>query len=303
MEATQAGDVLLPIHGTWRDYLNLAKPLTTLMLQVPALAALMIAAGQEGPSLKMMLVTIIGGVLTCAGANALNCYIDHERDSLMYQTRNRPIPAQRIDPSNARRFGLLLSVLGVATFAFGATLVSALLAFTGILFYVIVYTSWLKMRTTYNSLFSGIAWAWPALVGWSVSGGFSFQALVLFGILIYWAPVMYMARGIAYKKDYTRAGVPLLPVVHGDRPARAQVMVYSTLMVLMSFVPVALGMLYSFYGVAALSLGGLFLMIAVFVFKNPGIKPAIFLTRYTQLYLVGLFAAMVLDRIVFISQW
>lgn len=303
MEAIQTGDVLQPIHSTWRDYINLTKPITTLMLQVPALAALMISAGQEGPSIKLVLVTIFGGLFAAAGANALNCYIDSERDSLMYHTRHRPIPAQRIYPLNARRFGFLLSVAGILTFGLGANLASALLALAGIVFYVIIYTYWLKMRTTHNSLFSGIAWAWPALVGWSVFGGFSIQPLVLFGIIIYWAPVMYMARGIAFKKDYTRAGIPLLPVVHGDRPARTQMVVYSTLMVLMSFIPVALGMLYSYYGVAALSFGGLFLMIVLFVFKNPGPKPAKNLARYAQFYLVALFAAMILDRIVFISQW
>jgi heme o synthase len=300
MEVTQSDDVIQPIHGTWRDYLDLIKPVTTLMLVVPALAAVFIASGRFGPSLKMVLITALGGFLAGAGANALNCYIDYDVDSLMYHTRNRPLPAQRIEPSNARRFGIILCVLGVLTFVVGSNLLAVSVVGLGILYYVFVYTSRLKMHTTYNSLFSGIAWGIPTLVGWTVTGSFSAQALVLFGIIIYWAPVMYMARGIAYKRDYTRAGIPLLPVVHGDRPARAQVMIYSILMLLMSFVPVALGMLYSYYGVAALSLGGLFLVFALFVFQNPGVKPAKILSQYAQFYVVGLFIAMILDRIVFI---
>lgn len=302
MEVIQSRNAVQPIQATWRDYLHLTKPVTTLMLQIPALASLFIASGQRGPDLSVLLATMAGGYLAAAGANALNSLYDTDTDSLMYHTRNRPLPAQRIDPGSARKFGITLCALGFVLMTVWANVLAGMLLLTGALYYVIIYTQFLKMRTVHNSLFSGVAWAFPALVGWAASGSFSAMAFILFGIIIYWAPVLYLSRGIAYKRDFTRAGVPYLPVVRGDRPARSQVLIFSILMVLMSIAPVALSLLYSYYGIAALSCGGLFLILALLASQNPGSKPARDLARYAQIYFVLLFAAMILDRIVFISR-
>lgn len=302
MEALQTGEIVQPIRSTWRDYLNLSKPLTTMMLTLAALAALYTGAGDAGPSLTMALVTVTGGALAAAGANALNSYKDMEADALMYHTRARPLPGMRVEPGRARLFGIVASGLGVLVFGIWANLIAAALTAAGVLFYVFVYTAWLKKRTVHNSLVSGVAWAMPVLVGWSTAGKLSAGVLVLFGILVYWAPILSISRGMAYKRDYKIAGIPLLPVVHGDRPARRQVLVYAVLLVLMSFTPVALGMLYSYYGLAAISLGGLMLVMALFVHQNPGAKSVRLMMIAARIYLIALFAAMILDRIVFITR-
>jgi protoheme IX farnesyltransferase len=218
----------------------------------------------------------------------------------MYHTRNRPLPAQKLLPHQALNFGILLSIASFFIIAIGANLLAALFSVLGLLFYVVVYTRWLKRRTTQNAIISGIAWAAPVLVGWAAgSGSLSVGALLLFGVIVYWAPPYYWAQGMIYRKDYARAGVPLLPVVHGDRPARSQVMVYAVMTFLLSLVPSVIGMLYTFYGVAALSLGGLFVIFALYMYMNPGVRPAINLYRFTRLYMPLLFAAMILDRIAF----
>jgi protoheme IX farnesyltransferase len=158
----------------------------------------------------------------------------------------------------------------------------------------------MKLRTTQNSIIAGAAWAMPVLTGWAAArGSLALPVLILFGIILYWAPPYYWSHAVIHRRDYKRAGVPLFPVVHGDRPARAQIMVYAVLVFLMSLAPLAVGMLYTFYGIAALSLSGLFVLLALYMYNNPGVKPAIYLHKYSRVYLPVLFAAMILDRIAF----
>jgi protoheme IX farnesyltransferase len=196
--------------------------------------------------------------------------------------------------------GIALNAAAFIILTLGANLLSAVLALFGTLFYIMAYTKWIKRRTTHNASIAAVAWAIPVLVGWAAAtGGLSLEVLVLFGIILYWAPPYYWCQGVIYRREYKRAGIPLLPVVHGDRPARAQIMAYSVMLFLISLVPVILGLLYTFYGLAALSLGGLLLIYALYLSKNPGVKPALLLCKYTQIYFMLLFVSMILDRVAF----
>lgn len=289
------------IHrSTLRDYLELMKPQTSAMLILPALAALYVAAGIDGPVFSSVLAVFTGGLLAVGGANALNSYLDNESDALMNQTRLRPLPSGRVSNQHALNLGIALNVIAAVILSIFANILSAALAVAGTLYYVFVYTKRVKYRTIHNASFAAIAWAMPVLVGWAAAtGGLSLEVLAFFGIILYWAPPYYWSQGIIYRREYKRAGIPLLPVVHGDRPARAQIMAYSVMMFLISLVPVVLGLLYTFYGLAALSLGGLLLIYALYLSKNPGVRPALLLYKYAQIYFLLLFTAMILDRVVF----
>ncbi len=278
-------------------YLSLTKPRIVVLLLVTTVPAMIVAQGGL-PSLWLVLVTLVGGSLAAAGANAINCYVDRDIDGIMSRTRDRPLPAGSLEPERALLFGISLGVVAFIVLTLGANLLSALLAMAALAFYVFVYTLWLKRSSTQNVVIGGAAGAMPPLVGWAaVTGGLGWPALVLFVIIFLWTPPHFWALALRYRSDYAKAGVPMLPVVRGVAETKRQILLYSVLLVASSLllVPVAdMGMLY--LG-AAVALGAGFIVLAVRLWRQerPQASKALFL--YSLLYLGLLFAAIGLDQV------
>jgi protoheme IX farnesyltransferase len=288
------------LAGIVRDYVMLMKPRIILLLLVTTLAAMLIAAREVSPPQPLWylaLVTLLGGTLSSGGAGALNQYLDRDIDQLMQRTRRRPVPSGRIAPMHALIFGMVLSVAAVVLLWFAVNPLSALLACAGNLFYVIVYTGWLKRATPQNIVIGGAAGAVPPLVGWAaVTGSLSWAAILLFGIVFCWTPPHFWALSLYSREDYRRAGVPMLPVVVGPERTSRAILFYTCMLVactLLLYLTHAMGHIYL---VAAVLLGGWFVWLAVRLLGNRRLARPMFL--YSLAYLALLYAAMVLDRLV-----
>ncbi|HEY4688881.1 MAG TPA: heme o synthase [Anaerolineae bacterium] len=295
-----AAMVAVPARGaaastTLKKYLYLSKPWIIVLLLITTLTAMLIA-GKGSASLALIGATLLGGALASAGANAINCYIDRDIDGLMSRTKNRPIPRDQLDPHRALGFGLAASVASFAVLLAFVNLLAAVLAVFGIIYYVFVYTLWLKRTTPHNIVIGGIAGAVPPLVGWAaVTGRLDLLALYLFLIVFYWTPPHTWALAILVRGDYEKAGVPMLPVVAGEAETRRQIWLYSLQLVAVTLLVFAFRLLGWVYLALAVVLNGLFLWLA-FRLKRDRDKPAAKrLYKYSQLYLALLFAAMVVD--------
>ncbi len=280
------------------DYLALTKPRIVGLLLITTIPA-MILAHEGWPSVWLMALTLAGGTLSAAGANAINCYVDRDIDGLMARTRNRPLPDGRIEPQRALIFGIALGVAGFAVLAATVNLASALLATGALAFYVFVYTVWLKRSSTQNIVVGGAAGAMPPLIGWAaVTGGLDWPAVVLFGIVFFWTPPHFWAIALRYQADYERASVPMLPVVRGAAETGRQIFLYSVALVATSLLlwPVAgTGWLYP---VAALALGAGFISVAYRVWREPGERTSKALFLYSLPYLALIFIAAGADQFV-----
>lgn len=280
------------------DYLALTKPRIVGLLLITTIPA-MIMAHEGWPSGWLILLTLAGGTLSAAGANAINCYIDRDIDGMMARTRNRPLPDGRIEPQLALIFGIALGVAGFAVLAATVNFASALLATGALVFYVFVYTIWLKRTTTQNIVIGGAAGAMPPLIGWAaVTGGLDWPAAVLFGIVFFWTPPHFWAIALRYQTDYERASVPMLPVVSGAAETGRQMLLYSVALVATSLLlwPVAgTGWLYP---VVALALGAGFISFAYRVWREPGDRTSKALFLYSLPYLALLFVAAGVDQFV-----
>jgi protoheme IX farnesyltransferase len=285
-----------PVGEIALDYLSLAKPRIILLLLVTALGGMMIAS-RGWPSTTLVLLTLLGGALAAGGAGAINCWIDRDIDGQMLRTRRRPLPDGRIAPANALIFGIGLGVASFLLLAFFVNLLAATLAITGLLFYVFVYTVWLKRATPQNIVIGGAAGAIPPLVGWAaVTNGLDLTAVYLFAIIFFWTPPHFWALALRIRPDYARAGVPMLPVVRGDGEARRQILWYTLILVavtLMLFVTGALGLLYL---VGALLLGAVFIAFALLNLLDRRLRWSRSLFNYSIAYLAAIFAVMVVDR-------
>jgi protoheme IX farnesyltransferase len=278
------------------DYVSLTKPKVNSLLLVTTLAAMYITEA-GAPSLWLVLWTMVGGYLAAGGAGAINCAFDSDIDINMGRTSRRPVPSGRISRRNAMRFGLALSALSVVVLLLFTTPLAALLSTLGIVYYAVFYTRWLKRSTWQNIIVGGGAGAIPPLVGWTaVTGQLSLAAVVLFAIVFYWTPPHFWALALVKQKDYTRAGVPMLPVVAGVEETHWQILVYSVLLVALSALLTVIGAMGWIYLVAALAFGAPFLRYAWDIWRK-GDQASIWgLYKYSLLYLALLFAAMVLDR-------
>ena len=281
---------------TWRDYVDLMKPGIVSLLTLTSLAAMFIATDGM-PGWRITIFTMIGGFLAAAGGSVFNCYLECDLDALMTRTRNRPLPAGRMHPSRALYFGLGISSLSILILLIGVGWLVALLALIGILFYVFVYTIWLKRRSMFGTFAGGVAAAIPTLVGWAAAtGGLSIEALVLFAIVMYWSPTHYYSLALIRRVEYVRAGIPWLPVIQGPNKARMQIGRYSVLMVILTLLPVGMGLLERYYAVAALVLGGLLVYQSVQLYLSPNSQTAVRYYNYSLLYIALLFSAMLADR-------
>ena len=278
------------------DYVSLAKPRIIVLLLVTALGGMMIAS-RGLPSAGLVLLTLLGGALAAAGAGAINCWIDRDIDAQMLRTRRRPIPQGRIAPEHALLFGVGLGVGAFVLLAFWVNVLAATLAIAGLLFYVLVYSLWLKRSTPQNIVIGGAAGAVPPLVGWAaVTHGIDLTAVYLFAIIFFWTPPHFWSLALRIRHDYARARVPMLPVVRGEREAKRQILWYTLILVavsLMLFVTGSVGLLYL---VGALVLGGGFIAFAILNLSDRRLRWTRPLFDYSIAYLAALFAVMVADR-------
>jgi protoheme IX farnesyltransferase len=223
--------------ATLRDYLSLLKLRIVALLDATALGV-MLPASHGHLRLQTVAAVVVGMTFAAGGANAINCWFDRDIDAQMTRTRRRPLPAGRIPPSHALALGIGLNVLAFAVLWAYANLLAAVLALTGALIYVFVYTIWLKRSTPQNIVIGGAAGAVPPLVGWAAaSGSLDLTALAFFGVVLFWTPPHFWALAQLIRADYARAGIPMLPVVAGDQTAKRQSIVYAVLAAGVSLVP------------------------------------------------------------------
>jgi heme o synthase len=283
-------------RAAWRDYVTLTKPRIMSLLLVTGLGGMFVGA-HGAPSAWLAVVTMSGLALACGGASALNHVIDRDIDKLMgKRTRARPVAADRIPAARALEFGLTLSAFSFVLLASLVNVLTAVLALVGNLFYVLVYTRWLKRSTPQNIVIGGAAGAVPPLVGWAaVTGNLTLPALWLFLIVFFWTPPHFWALALLIRRDYEAARIPMLPVVRGERETTRQIVLYALVLVGITLVPFLWGPLGLIYLVSALALGGAFVWLALQLRRQTTPRRAALLFHYSLLYLALLFVAMALD--------
>ena len=280
------------------DYLTLTKPPIISLLLVTAVGGMFLAA-QGVPSLTTLLLVCAGGALGAGGANAINHFLDQDIDALMSRTSQRPVPGNRISPPRALAFGIGLNVAAFLVLATNVNLWAAVLTLAATLFYVFIYTGWLKRTTPQNIVIGGAAGSIPPVVGWvAVTGGFELPALYLFAIIFFWTPPHFWALSLLIQKDYERAGIPMLPVVAGKERTIQNIAGYSVVLVALSLLfgfTNAVGFVY--VGVAA-GLGIFLLFLAWQLHRDQTSRRARHLYLYSLLYLALLFVGMMADSVI-----
>jgi protoheme IX farnesyltransferase len=245
-------------------------------------------------------LTVFGLALACGGASALNHYLDRDIDKLMgSRTEGRPVATGRISPPAALEFGLALSAFSFVLLASLVNVPTALLALAGNLFYVLVYTRWLKRSTAQNIVIGGAAGAVPPLVGYaSAHGQLGFAALVMFAIVFVWTPPHFWALALMIKEHYARAGVPMLPVTRGDGETAKQILRYTIVLVVVTLIPIGLGTFGIAYAVTSIALGAVFVAMARELRRTLERREAVRLFHFSLLYLAALFVAMAVDVLI-----
>jgi len=293
-----AGRPPRPAREVVLDYVSLAKPRIIPLLLITALGGMMMAE-RGWPSTGLVLLTLAGGALAAAGAGAINCWIDRDLDGAMLRTRRRPLPDGRIAPSHALLFGIALGLAAFILLAFWVNVLAATLAISGLLFYVFVYTLWLKRWTVQNIVIGGAAGAVPPVVGWAaVTHRVDLTAIYLFAVIFLWTPPHFWALALRLQGDYARAQVPMLPVVRGEAAARRQILVYTVILVGVTLAVVVTGALGLLYLGGAVVLGGAFIALALVNLRSRRQRWSRLLFDYSIAYLGLLFAVMVADRMV-----
>ena len=287
------------VWGVINDYITLTKPPIIMLLLVTAAGGMFLAQGQLGggvPSLTLLGLVWLGGALASGGANALNHYFDRDIDGLMRRTSQRPVVSRRIRPAHALLFGIGLNLIAALVLAVGVNGLAAALTMAATLFYVLIYTLWLKRTTPQNIVIGGAAGAFPPMVGWAaVTGSVDLPAVYLFAIVFFWTPPHFWALALLIQRDYERAGVPMLPVVSTRHFTVGSIFLYSLALVgltAMFALTDAVGWLYA---AAALLLGGIFLWLAWRLKREESAANARKLYLYSLLYLGLLFVAVMVS--------
>jgi len=293
MEASRAA---LPVSGVRQiasDYFTLTKPKVQLLLLLTTITTMYVAGD---PSIGLVAVAVIGGFLSAGGAGAFNHWYDRDIDAAMARTAMRPVPAGRISPRAALIYAFALQIASFVILTAGANLLSAFLALTGFVWYTVVYTVWLKRRSPQNIVIGGAAGAVPPLVGWAaVTGSLAPTALYLFAIIFYWTPPHFWALSLLMKKEYENVGVPMMPVVHGEKETRRQILLYTLLLTLLTLLPFVFGFFGVIYAIVAVGLNAAFITLAVRLQRNADRASALRTYLFSLSYLAVLFVAMVLD--------
>lgn len=281
--------------STIRDYLGLTKPRVMPLLLVVTLATMLLAT--EGPPPWMAIaVTLIGGTLAIGGAQAMNAYIDRDIDRKMSRTRHRPLAAGRIDPMSALLFGAALAAVSFILMGLVVNLFSALLTLGAVAYYVVIYSRILKLRTTQNIVIGGAAGAAPALIGWAAATNeVGITAILLFAVVFLWTPPHSWALALVIREEYADAGVPMLPVVAGERVAARQILIYTLVMIPVTLVVAPVASLGWIYAGAAMILGGSLVALEIRLVRTRTPEAARDIFFYSMIYLALLFGAMVLD--------
>ena len=276
-----------------RDYVALTKPKVQSLLLLTTVTTMYVAGD---PSVALVLATCIGGYLSAGGAGAVNHWYDRDIDAQMARTADRPVPSGRVSPRAALLYGLALGAASFAWLSATVNVLAAVLALSGFLGYTIMYTAWLKRRTPQNIVIGGAAGAVPPLVGWAaVTGHVDPAAWYLFAIVFYWTPPHFWALSLLMKDEYARVGIPMMPVVRGEAETRRQITLYSVLLVVLTFLPVAFGFFGIIYAAFAAPLGAAFIWLALRLQRAADRKSALRAYLYSLAYLAVLFVAMVLD--------
>jgi protoheme IX farnesyltransferase len=286
------------VRQTIANYVDLMKPHVTVLL-LGVTAAAMAIAKQGLPPLVLIIPTLLGGAMAAGSANCINCYIDRDIDQIMGRTQRRSLPSGRVEPRQALVFGIFLGVGAFIILTAFVNLLSAVLACSGILFYVFVYTMWLKRSTVQNIVIGGAAGAVPVLVGWAaITNNLSLPAIWLFAIIFFWTPPHFWALSLLIQKDYEKAGIPMLPVVKGEAETRRQILLYSLLLLALTLMLFVMGIMGYFYLAGAVILGGGLVYLAIRLWRDQSKKWARTLFWYSNMYLAAIFAIMVLDRVI-----
>lgn len=299
---TEAPTSTLTLRPTWRDYLALTKPKVISLLLWTTVTAMFMAA-RGWPGLWLLVVVSLAGYMSAGSAGVFNMIIDRDIDLKMKRTAKRPTSSGLISTREAAIFGTALQVLSFAMLWVWATPLAAWMSLCGFIFYVVIYTMWLKRSTWHNIVIGGAAGCFPPLVGYAaVTGNLDLFAGYLFAIIFFWTPVHFWALALMIKEEYREVGIPMLPVVHGDRMTVAQIGLYAIYTVVLSLMPVYFGAVGGLYFVAALGLGVWLLVLSWRLYKH-GMsgqkierKVAVPLYLYSMLYLALLFLVAAIDR-------
>lgn len=288
----------LPLGARLKDFFILSKPVIVALLLVTTYAG-MVVGGRAIPSFELAALTLLGGALAAGGSSALNQYIDRETDRAMQRTANRPLPGQRLKPAEALAYGLGACLAAFFLLAGTVNLLAAVLSLAGMIYYVLIYSVWLKHVTVQNIVIGGGAGALPPLVGWAAAtGSLNVPALFLFAIIFFWTPPHFWALALVRRSDYARGRVPMLPVVRGEAETRRQIMIYTLQLVGLTLLLPIFNMAGTIYLVSALALGLWLIHTAYRVYRYSGNKPAWKMYRYSSMYLMFLMIAMVVDVLV-----
>jgi heme o synthase len=287
-----------PFAATVGSYVRLTKPRVIELLLVTAVPPMVLAYGGF-PSIGLIAAVVIGGALAAGGANTINCWIERDRDQLMRRTEKRPLPQGELVPSHALTFGIVLNIVAFALLAATANLLAAALTLSATLFYVFVYTLWLKPRSTQNIVIGGAAGAVPALVGWAaVRNDLAAPAWLLFAVVFFWTPAHFWALAMKYRDDYEAAGIPMLPVVRGIEVTTRQIAAYAMITVAVTFALTLTGDVGRLYAASVFVLGVVFVTRALALMRDPTTTRAIRFFGWSNVYLMLVFVAVAVDALV-----
>ena len=299
----------VPTHlpAEWRDFFALTKPRVMSLVIFTGLCGLLAAPGSINPVLGFSAILCIA--LGAGGAAALNQWWEADIDAGMKRTAARPLPAGRMNRTDARDFGVLISAASVMIMGLAVNWLAAAILALSIFYYAVIYTIWLKPRTPQNIVIGGGAGAFPPLIGWvAVTGEITLMPVLLFAIIFMWTPPHFWALALFVKTDYANVGIPMMPVVKGETSTRRQILIYAALLVPIAAAPWFIGGTSFVYGVASLALSLAFLALSVPVaFRQTGandtMKPEKRLFAFSIIYLFALFAALVADRVLAYQGW
>ena len=293
----------IPLPADWRDFWSLTKPRVMSLVIFTGLCGLLAAPGGINPVIGFTAILCIA--LGAGGSAALNQWWEADLDAKMKRTANRPLPAGRMARTDARDFGIALSVGSVLIMALAVGLLAAAILAFSIFYYAVIYTIWLKPRTPQNIVIGGGAGAFPPMIGWiAATGQISLMPVLLFAIIFFWTPPHFWALALFVETDYAAAGIPMMPVVAGHRSTRRQILIYAVLMLPIAMTPFLFGLTGWLYGIAALLLTGVFLLLSLRVatFRTPAndgdMRAEKRLFAFSIIYLFALFAALVADRFI-----
>jgi len=287
-------EMALPVSRV-SDYVALLKPRVMSLVVFTGFVGMFLAPGHLHPLLAGIAVFCIA--LGAGASGAINMWYDRDIDAIMQRTQSRPLPLGRIAPDDALAFGILLSIASVALMGLAVNLAAAALLALTIAFYVFVYTIWLKRRTPQNIVIGGAAGAFPPMIGWAaVTGDVSLASIALFLLIFMWTPPHFWALALYRSGDYAKAGVPMLPVVAGERATKIQMLIYAVLLLPVSLAPTLLGVVGWLYGASAAVLSVAFIGFSLRVLRSADLKPARQMFGFSILYLFALFAAILAER-------